>query len=427
MNHNLRKSLSAVCIGAALTVALAGCGKTGDGAKPSAEQPGKPASKEPVELVIYNASNSGATLETFLASEEGKRITEKFPHVKVKFIATGKGTMPQEVIASGEKIDLIINSVFSFPILMEAGLLFDMSDLLKKNKYDLSRLEPTAIEFQRQLANGGIFGLPISNTAVALFYNKDLFNKFGVPYPKDGMTWDEVYELAKKLTRSEGGTDYYGFATRYPFMFNVNQLSLSYLDPKTNKPTLNDDKFKLFIDNFTRFARISGNEKATTDSFSKDQKTAMMAFQSGNWGFDSWDAVSLPYFKEAPGIGPQVYATYMNIASTSKNKDVAYEILADLTSDEYQMKKSKAGSMPIVTNPDIIKAFDQESGKFKGKNVSAFFPAKRASPSTRTKYDDLFEKKVQAAFNDISAGTKDTVTALREAAEAATKEMAAIK
>ena len=35
---------------------------------------------------------------------------------------------------------------------------------------------------------------------LAIYYNKDLFDKAGVPYPKDGWTWEDFQDTAVKLT-----------------------------------------------------------------------------------------------------------------------------------------------------------------------------------------------------------------------------------
>ncbi|GAA4858830.1 ABC transporter substrate-binding protein [Paenibacillus vulneris] len=429
----LHKWNTATYMTMALTLFVTACSS---GANPAAttskeETPAVKNSQEPVELVVYNASNSTATAEAFMDSDIGKEIKAKFPQVTIKFIATGKGTTPNELIVSGQPVDLILCSIFSFPSLADTQLLYDISELIKKNSYDLNRLGPNTVEFQKQFG-GGIYGFPVASAPTALFYNKDIFDKFGVPYPKDGMTWDETYELAKKMTRTDAGTNYYGFATRYPFMYNTNQLSLSYYNPTTQSVQVTDDKFRLFMENFTRFSQIPGNEKANTDMFGKEKNVAMMAYQIGRWDFDSWDMVSMPTFKEAPGIGPQDYATYMNIASTSKNKDLAFEILRALTSDEYQMKISKAGTLPVVTTPEVIKAFGQSADgsngrNFKGKHVEAFFAKERAKPSFVTKYDDIIAKRMTTAFNAIVSGEKDSISALREAQEGASKDIASMK
>lgn len=48
----------------------------------------------------------------------------------------------------------------------------------------------------------------------ALFYNKDLFDRYGVPYPTNAMTWDDVLALAKRFpTKGEGEGRIYGFGS----------------------------------------------------------------------------------------------------------------------------------------------------------------------------------------------------------------------
>lgn len=389
--------------------------------------------QERVKITFYNPSNANATLESFLSSNHGQAITKKFPFVDINLIATGAGTTPEEVLIVEPNLDIIINSVFSYPILKETNLLHDITGLIKQYNVNLNRFEPTAIEFQRKVGNGEIYGLPVAVTTASLFYNKDIFEKFGVDYPTDDMTWDEVYELAKKLTREEGGTKYYGFATRYPFMYNTNQLSLSYYDPVADKVTINNDPFRMFIENFARFSLIPGNENVTTDMFSKEQTVAMMAFQIGNWEMENWDMASLPSFEHLPGVGPQAYSTYWNISSASKNKELAFEILMHITSDEHQKQVAREGSFPGLITPEVVQAFGLDADGTNGtrdlreKNVNAFFPRVRAESNNVTVYDSVIAKHMNNAFNAVAKGEKDSITALREAEDAANKEVAAMK
>src|SRR5690606_22701013 len=46
---------------------------------------------------------------------------------------------------------------------------------------------------------GGLTALPYSRKLFALYYNKDVFDEHDTPYPRDGMTWDEVLDLAARL------------------------------------------------------------------------------------------------------------------------------------------------------------------------------------------------------------------------------------
>ena len=97
---------------------------------------------------------------------------------------------------------------------------------------------PTVAAMKAQLVEK--YGKP----SAEMYYNKDLFDRFGVPYPKDGMTWDEVYALAQKVTRTEGGVAYKGFAFQDFYLFTANQLSLSFVDGKTEKSVVNSDGWK---------------------------------------------------------------------------------------------------------------------------------------------------------------------------------------
>lgn len=48
---------------------------------------------------------------------------------------------------------------------------------------------------------GKQYAVPKDFDTIGLFYNKELFDKAGVPYPKEGWTWADYLETAKKLTK----------------------------------------------------------------------------------------------------------------------------------------------------------------------------------------------------------------------------------
>jgi multiple sugar transport system substrate-binding protein len=73
-----------------------------------------------------------------------------------------------------------------------------------------------------------------------LMYNKEIFDKFNIAFPTDGMTWDQAYAMAVKLTRQDGGVNYRGFGTPNSVWYN-NQLSLQIVNPKTNKASFYTD------------------------------------------------------------------------------------------------------------------------------------------------------------------------------------------
>jgi multiple sugar transport system substrate-binding protein len=420
-----------------ISAMLAACGggnagtADGGGADKAAEAGSAPAPrKEPAELVIVNGMST-MTEEQFM-QEYGKTIMEKFPHVKIKYFIGNSSKTMTERLTSGEPIDIVFaSSGLTVDSLIAHGLEYDISGLIKSYQYDLNRLEPTSIEFQKKIANGGIYGLPINTNTLALFYNKDIFDKFGVPYPKEGMSWDEMYDLAKKLTRQEGGIQYRGFLMSFPHMFRLNQLSVPFVDPQTNKPTFDGDGFKRLTENFTRFFAIPGNEgdAATVqnlakqrDMFIKEKRAAMIADLGGAYNNPAlkdmnWDILQLPSFKDKMGIGTQTYPTYYYITGSSKHKEQAFEIMSYLTSDEFQTIQARRGYAPVVNKPEIAKVIGQDTEVLKGKNVKSLLPDKYASPVMLSRQSAAVEAAMYKALESIVQGKSDMNTALREAVE----------
>jgi multiple sugar transport system substrate-binding protein len=441
--NNKTKGLSIALSIAMLGALLAACG-AGDKPKPAAGADtqtkgvdlAKQVAETPTELVFYVGIN-GWTEERFMEAY-GNQIKKKFPNYTLKFIPQGTaGNKTLEAtLSAGQHVDILISSIgLTSTFLTQFNMQYDISDLIKKYNFDMSKLEPSTIDIQKQLANGGIYGLPVSTTSATLFYNKAIFDKFGVAYPKEGMTWDQLYEVAKTLTRSEGGQQYKGMTMSFQHLMLLNQLSAQHLESKTFKPQYTSDSFKQAFENLARFYKIPGNglvndkysKASQEDPFYKDQNVAMYAALSTTGDVFrqtiDWDMVQLPYYKEKPGVGPQTYPNYFYLSSNSKNKDAAFQVLAYATSEEFQEFLARQGSPSILKDPSKINGnFAVDAAYYKGKNVvKGMLPAKFATPTEKSPYQSIADAEMQNALVDYVAKGKDLNTALREASERADK------
>lgn len=65
------------------------------------------------------------------------------------------------------------------------------------------------------MLDGRIYGLPRNAHAPAIWYNKDLFDQAGLPYPRTGWTWQEFIETAQRLSKrdSRGRPIHFGFSS----------------------------------------------------------------------------------------------------------------------------------------------------------------------------------------------------------------------
>ncbi|MCZ8513731.1 ABC transporter substrate-binding protein [Paenibacillus filicis] len=199
---------SAACSGGAST-------NKGDGAAANHSD------SEPANLVVY--SGSGDSVESW-NERFGNAIKEKFPNYNVRYIQKQSNIGIKELLTSGETIDIYWDSIGGFASsILDNGLEFDMTELMKKYNVDFSRMEPTVADSVKQISPDKIYGIPVFNNNMVLYYNKDLFDKFGVPYPKDGMTWTEANKLGEKLTRFED-KQYVGVSSSPTHMLLMNQL-----------------------------------------------------------------------------------------------------------------------------------------------------------------------------------------------------------
>jgi multiple sugar transport system substrate-binding protein len=95
------------------------------------------------------------------------------------------------------------------------GNFLDLADLIRANNVDLSVYDPAVVRAYDMPGQGQI-GLPFAVFPSFIYFNKDLFDEAGLPYPPQrygetylGKEWnlDAVRELALKLTVDDRGND----------------------------------------------------------------------------------------------------------------------------------------------------------------------------------------------------------------------------
>lgn len=430
-----------------VSVVLSAC--SGSGGETTAQKPGPSSSPssaantpqpsgEPAEVVFY--SNNGDPVESF-DLRFGNLLRKKFPNYTIKYIMKGPGTNLPELIASGTRFDIFFQTIGNFEnFAFASDIQFDMSDLVQKHKVDLSRFEPTLIDAVKQASGGKLYALPIFNNNLVLYYNKSLFDKFGVEYPRDGMTWDQIAEISKKLTRNDGGTQYVGFTHSPSHSVRMMQLSVPSADLKANTPTINtDDRWKRYFQ--TVFVAPSQepsllnlmqstNKIPIIDDFVKTKNIAMINYVSSlitvweeQFKSMDWDIVSMPTFNELPGVGSQSYPSYFGITKMAKNKDAAMDVLNYMVSDEFQTELARIGTMPVLKSEAIQKELGKKS-IYKDKNWKSVFYNKFAVIPPKASYEADIAGIYASYGTKVQIGSLDMNTALRQAEEDAKKRIA---
>ncbi|TNJ62994.1 extracellular solute-binding protein [Paenibacillus hemerocallicola] len=411
-------------IGLMTVVLLAGgCSSA---SKPANKQDETKMSTEPVTLKLYNY---GALTPEVIDQMFVKPVKQKYPHITLEVVKLSD--MPIANIAvSGNEMDIITGWGSLLDQFGNYKLLTDLNPYIQKHKIDLSRFEKSNLEGIRlqsdTIAKGSLMALPFGYNYYATFYNKSIFDKFGVAYPSDGMTWDQAIELGKKLTRMEGGVQYKGLDPEGIEKVG-NSLSIPYVDPVTFKAAVNTDGWKKAFELTKRIHDIPGNDFQITSHgntvkrFVKDKNVAMLAAPEvlnsmADADFD-WDVAEYPSFPERPHISGVVQTFVLQIASNSKHPEQSMQVIQLATSDEVQTALSRSGIMlSTLQNEAINKNFGADHPLLKNKHIESILKTKPAPYVVQTRFTKA-RGILEAKYKDYAAGKKDVNTALREANE----------
>ena len=392
------------------------------------------AENENVNEIDYANMEAEVTFSTIFSDAEfesviGSYVKKKFPKYTINHISN-RSTPLEELITAGTKFDIYFGRASAIVNDYDrVGLTYDMTELVEKHGVDLNAFAPGFIE--SATFDGKLYGFPIFNDSLVLFYNRDLFDKFGISYPTDGMTWEETLDLAQELDRNDNGTQYMGLWMSPKHYFRMNSLSQGFVDPETNEATVYNDNWKRIFDIFAGLSSNSGVQQMAKenfpghDHFRGSNKVAGMYVFITEWIAVSdvqmplnWDMVSMPVFKDLPGKGTQPYANYAGITSISENKDAAMQVLKYLTSEEYQMEVSARGKISPLKSQKV-KDIAFENHPDRDKNFGAVYvnenvPMRRLHPMEDPIVDIMNDK-----ITEIVTGQKNVNTALREAQDMA--------
>jgi multiple sugar transport system substrate-binding protein len=211
--------LMTACGGGGSGNAGEGGGNAGTGGSSGAEGGGGGSSGGKIEISIssWGAPDERAVFEAVL--EEFEKAN---PDIKVRFIHIPNDytTKMNTMIAGGTAPDVIFTSDGDFPRWVKQGAFLDITDrVMASTKLDLDDMWEQGLNRYRydgkKTGTGAFYALPKDIGPTVMYYNKEIFDRLGVPYPSPDkpMTWDEALDMWKKLTVDENGDgkiDIYG-------------------------------------------------------------------------------------------------------------------------------------------------------------------------------------------------------------------------
>jgi multiple sugar transport system substrate-binding protein len=412
---------------------LAGCGTNGGsggsaegsgGASGTGGEPGgvnkAVLSNEPVTLRVFQ-DLTGITDDEFntIIAAPVKKV---YPNVTMELVRRPKDVTVNDLILQGNFPDLIYASSIDIDWYNQSNLLVPLDDMVKKAQVDLSRFEQGAIETIRAYSpQNKLLAFPIFLEYGLNYYNKDIFDKFGVSYPKDGMTWEQTVDLAKKVSRLDNDQPFYGLQTPALPRLSVS-LRIPIVDQKTEKAVLTTTDWKDALDLFKTVKNMQTDLGKGLPGV--NYQKGNLAMNVAYFGFLgtleemakkgeplNWDIAQFPVWKNNP-MSEGAAVTLM-LTSQGKHQDLALEVAKLLTTNENQEIIAKQAKKPVIKNTDaIIKNFGANLVSLKGKNVGAIFKGKVEKNPLPTIYDryvkDVINKQMPKALtsNDLNSSLR---------------------
>jgi multiple sugar transport system substrate-binding protein len=444
------KFKSAVISAAAFMLVLTGCssGTPSTTAKDTAPEAVKETTKDTAKEAVKEVKADPVTLKFYAHVAEMDEamfktyvsdvVKKKHPNITLEF-SSGNVANLNKLMTAGEIPDIIYSGSDNYMALKAADVIYDLTDMIKANKVDLSLFTQGSIETLKNLGEGKVTALPFSKNSAALFYNKDLFDKFGVAYPTNGMTYDQVIAIARQMTRMQDGIQYIGWEPGFPDA-NASPFSQPFVDMKTKKALIDTPAYKKVFEmmkqgyeipgfigpnNLFRYAPktfIADHTVAMYVDWYNKMMTQVIAADEGNIS-PNWDIVTVPNFPEYAQVGRHESVQFLTLTKQTKYKEQALQAILATTSKEAQMLQSRNGRISILSDPEIQKQFGKDVKGYEGKHMENLFLFKAAPSAQATLYDDDMRAIIRNVAKEISIGKKDVNTALREAQEIADKKL----
>jgi multiple sugar transport system substrate-binding protein len=355
-----------VCGAAALVSLVSACGgTTGPSPSATAAQPAASASASAVAATPAGYGGPEATIEyaiwgdpTELKNQQA--IVDAFhaaqPKITVKVTVSDWDTYWDKLqtgLAGGAAPDVFAMDGPLFPDYAGREVLLDLTPLVQRDGYDVAALEANAVK-DFMTADGKQLGLPRDLNVIALFYNKDLFDKAGVAYPDATWDWAKLVSVGKQLTvdtNKDKKPDQWGLYTETTDMENY----WSSLVWQNGGDILSADGKSIVLDQPAATGGLQflqdliWKEKVlpepalfaeTGDAFEQG-KAAMEV--NGSWLVATHDAAGLKFGIAPLPKGPAGKATSVNptgavISKATKSPDAAWEFVKYLAGAEAQQK-----------------------------------------------------------------------------------------
>ena len=199
--------------------------------------------------------------------------------------------------------------------------------------------------------DGRQYALPYETVPTLMFVNKSLLAKESIQMPKEDWTWEDMYEICRKVTKDtdkDGLLDQFGtynYSWRDAFYTSGGKL----YDERQDQLSFTDSRVLDAIKYIKRLNDLNQGQSVTQEDFNEGGVAFMpltfaeyrtyktYPYRIKKYTRFQWDCITFPAGREGENIS-KVDALLMGINSKTKHERLAWEFLKQLTyTEEMQM------------------------------------------------------------------------------------------
>jgi multiple sugar transport system substrate-binding protein len=299
-------------------------------------------------------------------------------------------TLLEAGASGGEMPDVFWMHSNTAQMYMENDLLLNLDDYIAADDaIDLNNYYEGVVNLYN--SNGTQYALPKDHDTIALLYNKAIFDKYGVDYPTDDWTWEDVYEAAAAITEAGAADNIYGMAmnvsnnqdTWYNIVYDYGAEIITEDHKGT---TIGSDEGKEAMEMVRKILTVSTPQTIVAETGTDSLFTSGLAGMicQGSWMINSFYTAEnsadyawamLPY-ADVNGNGTcdegERYSAYNGLgwaaAYNTEDPDAAYSLISYFCSETGQKEQAALG----VTMGGMTGVSEEFANAFPGMDVSAF-------------------------------------------------------
>lgn len=279
-----------------------------------------------------------------------ERFETENPGIKVTYRS---GTLKEDYsewlsqkILMGDEPDVYVVLADDFVTFSSIGALKNLNKLIEKDEsFDKTVFYTTTL--QAGEFDGGQYALPFETVPVLMFVNKTLLQRENIPIPKNDWTWDDFYNLCRRITRDTDGDGLLDQFGSYGFQWQdavyTNRAGL--FNQNGTRAFFSSDEVLDAVSFAKKINALGGSHRVTSQDydngkvafrpflFSSYRAYKPYPYRVKKYSEFEWDCIKLPSGTHGTNAS-ELHTLLYGISAKTKHEREAWAFLKFLTVNE---------------------------------------------------------------------------------------------